>query len=202
MDTVDYTRHNLLHDELALETEPTYFGRIDETTSYVGPRSTKNLSTAERLCIIALDDIVNDLKYEAAIGMYEDLEDTHMSYSAALHSIGPLDRYDVSNSFFSFAAPGTALGLQYMPAYSVPKQVILQGEDPTTVALQLRRSRVKYFVLRKQDSHHTLKVLTLKSWLTLFETEAHTLEDTTLYDLETGRISLHPVSSHPQTTPQ
>lgn len=195
---IDYTRHRLLSDTMQLDAEHSYFGEIDNTTRYTGPRGA-NLSTAERVAFNSLRTLVEDIR------LSEDVVDLESDEEIVERITRDYEEYDAeyglecSSSFRRhFSVDNPWIEDIYIRQY--PREIRIIRYDGDRVDSDLVGGRcMSLSLFFNTHLHNTLRsrsVVDLRVWLSLYDTyeESTPLSDTTLYDLETGLVSLHPVS--------
>lgn len=195
---IDYTRHRLLSDTMQLDAAHSYFGEIDNTTRYTGPRGA-NLSIAERVAFDSLRTLVEDIRLsEGVVDLESDdelLERITRDYEEYDAEYG----LECSSSFrqhFSVDNPW----IEDIHIRQYPREIRIIRYDGDRVDSDLVGGRcMSLSLFFNTHMHNTLRsrgIVDLRVWLNLYDTYAENtpLSDTTLYDLETGLISLHPVS--------
>lgn len=193
---IDYTRHRLLSDTMQLDAEHSYFGEIDNTTRYTGPRGA-NLSTAERIAFNSLRTLVEDIKLSEDIVELESDEEIIERITRDYEELDTDYGLECSSSFRQhFSVDNPWIEDLYTRQY--PREIRIIRYDGDRVDSDLVDGRCMslslFFNTHLPNTLRSRRVVDLRVWLSLYDTESTQLSDTTLYDLETGAISLHPVS--------
>lgn len=190
MNGIDYTRHHVFHTRPTLERGTGISGVIDNTTQYVRRGRTDRDFIADSLATL-LEDIAHDQSLEA-ISEEDMIVEAEMQ--SRLH--GPADDYEncCSREWFWHFKYELPTSWTWEGMYRKPRIYDRLISPPSD---NFGRSFDNWMTLGHAP-RYAVRVDTpngqpLELWMRQWELRSTQLTETTLYDLETGLISLKPL---------
>lgn len=190
MNGIDYTRHHVFHTRPTLERGTGISGVIDNTTQYVRGGRTDRDFIVDSLTAL-LEDIVHDDALEAI-----SEEDMIVEAEMQRRLRGPLDDYEnyCSREWFWHFKYELPPSWTWEGAY---RKTHIYDVLTSTYSDNFGRSfdnwRLLGYAPRYAVRVETLNGQPLDLWMRKWELRSTQLTETTLYDLETGLISLKPL---------
>lgn len=190
MNGIDYTRHHVFHTRPTLERGTGISGVIDNTTQYVRRGRTDRDFIADSMATL-LEDIAHDQSLEA-------ISEEDMIVEAEMHSrlYGPPDDYEnyCSREWFWQFKYELPTSWTWEGSYRKPRIYDVLISPPSD---NFGRSFDNWMTLGHAP-RYAVRVdnpngQPLELWMRKWELRSTPLTETTLYDLETGLISLKPL---------
>lgn len=190
MNGIDYTRHHVFHTRPTLDRGTGISGVIDNTTQYARRGRTNHDFIADNLAAL-LQDIAHDQSLDAI--SEEDLF-AEAEMQSRLH--GPSDEYEdcCSRTWFWHFKYELPLSWTWEGSY---RKIRLHDALMYPSNKDFGRSYDNWMMLGHVPCY-ALRIDALNGqpiglWMTKWELRSTQLTETTLYDLETGLISLKPL---------
>ena len=194
---IDYTYHSILHNRPTLTRGSGYNGSIDNATHYQGVRALNTTSVGDGLVQIIFRQIEADI-YRLNVPCDDEIIE---EYDYLLMESDSRESYQekCSDSWWKHFMHDLPRSWQNYPRqYRIDWRHLIcatpKGKFYKHLSLALANdARVCGCAYSWSNTFGKTTLTSLKLWCDLFEVRNHKLNETTLYDLETGLISLKPI---------